>query len=50
MEAQVLTDGQWRLLSELESWLESPVVVLSIAWVAIVILELTGSTNDLLTG
>ena len=35
------TGGRWRLIAELESWLEKPMIWLSLAWLCIVIVELT---------
>lgn len=43
------TGGRWRLIRELESWLEKPMVVLSLAWLCIVIVELTVGDFLLLT-
>jgi voltage-gated potassium channel len=47
-EAQVQTRKHWRLLDDLERWLETPMVVLSLAWLAIAIFELSGHSSDLL--
>jgi voltage-gated potassium channel len=45
----VQTRGRWRLLNELESWLDTPMVVLSVIWLGIVVFELTSGESDLLT-
>lgn len=42
------TGRRWRLLGELEDWLHTPMIVLSLVWLAIVIFELTGHSSDLL--
>ncbi|HVM23211.1 MAG TPA: potassium channel family protein [Sphingomicrobium sp.] len=42
--------GRWRLLRELECWLEKPMIVLSLAWLAVVVVELTAGEYSLLTG
>ena len=42
------TRSKSRLLDDLERWLETPMVLLSIAWLAIAVFELTGHRNDLL--
>ncbi len=39
---------RWRRLRELESWIETPMLVLSVAWLGIVTYELTGGSNALL--
>jgi voltage-gated potassium channel len=48
-EEQMQTGGRWRLIRELESWLEKPMVALSLAWLVIVIVELTVGGFPLLT-
>lgn len=40
--------GRWRLLNDLERWAETPMLVLSVAWLGIVVFELVGHTSDLL--
>lgn len=39
---------RWRLLRDMDEWLTVPMVLLSIAWLAIVVWELTTGTNRLL--
>ncbi len=39
---------RWRLLRDLESWLDLPMVVLSIVWLAIVVVELVSGETELL--
>jgi voltage-gated potassium channel len=39
---------RWRELRKLDEWLETPMLVLSLAWLAIVVVELTSGTSDLL--
>ena len=41
-------DLRWRTLRELEEWIRTPMLVLSLLWLVIVLLELTGSDNALL--
>lgn len=40
---------RWKLLRELESWIETPMLVLGVAWLAIVTYELAGGSNSFLT-
>ena len=42
------TEKRWRLLGELEDWLQTPMLLLSVVWIAIIIFELTGHSSDLL--
>ena len=42
------TGRRWRLLGELEDWLQTPMLLLSVVWLAIAIFELTGNSSDLL--
>ena len=42
------TGRRWRLLGELEDWLQTPMLLLSVVWLAIAIFELTGHSSDLL--
>ena len=37
---------RWETLRQLDEWLRTPMIVLSLAWLAIVILELTGRASD----
>ena len=39
---------RWRELRKLDEWLETPMLLLSLAWLAIVVVELTSGTSDLL--
>ena len=39
---------RWKRLRELESWIETPMLVLSVAWLGIVTYELAGGSNALL--
>lgn len=39
---------RWEVLRELDAWLRTPMLLLSLAWLAIVLLELTGRTGDLI--
>lgn len=41
---------RWKTLEELDEWLETPMLLLSLVWLGIVVVELTGGDNDLLTG
>lgn len=43
------TSRRWELLQELESWIERPMLVLGVAWLAIVTYELAGGSNSFLT-
>ncbi|WP_126173136.1 potassium channel family protein [Altericroceibacterium xinjiangense] len=45
----VTQDERWIELDELERWLRTPMLVLSFGWLVIVVLELIGETNELLT-
>jgi voltage-gated potassium channel len=50
MEEPVATQGRRRrLLADLEEWLETPMVILSLLWLALVTLELAGFENAFLT-
>lgn len=49
MEVAVTTRGRRRLLADLEEWLETPMVILSLIWLGLVTLELTGTENAFLT-
>jgi voltage-gated potassium channel len=49
MEVAVTARGRRRLLADLEGWLETPMVILSLIWLGVVILELTGTENAFLT-
>jgi voltage-gated potassium channel len=40
---------RWKTLRQLESWLDTPMLLLSVAWVVIVLVELTTGGNRLLT-
>ncbi|MDQ3245835.1 MAG: potassium channel protein, partial [Pseudomonadota bacterium] len=40
---------RWRLLRELDRWLTVPMVLLSLAWLAIVVWELVSGSTELLT-
>lgn len=43
------TDNRsWRLLAELDEWLRVPMILLSLVWLAILIIELTGGGSRLL--
>lgn len=39
---------RWRELRKLDEWLETPMLLLSLGWLAIVVVELTSGTSDLL--
>lgn len=39
---------RWRTLEQLDDWLRTPMLLLSLAWLAIVVVELTSGTSDLL--
>ena len=39
---------RWKLLEDLDDWLRAPMLLLSLAWLAIVIWELTAGTSSLL--
>ncbi len=39
---------RWRELRKLDEWLETPMLLLSLAWLAIVVVELTSGTSELL--
>jgi voltage-gated potassium channel len=39
---------RWTTLAELEEWLRTPMLVLSVAWLALVVVELTWGENGLL--
>ena len=39
---------RWRTLRQLDEWLQTPMLLLSLAWLAIVVLELTSGTSNLL--
>ena len=44
------TQGEgWTTLHQLDSWLRTPMLVLSLAWLIIVLLELTSGTTNLLS-
>lgn len=40
---------RWKLLRELESWIETPMLVLGVGWLVIVTYELAGGSNSFLT-
>jgi voltage-gated potassium channel len=40
---------RWKTLRQLDEWLETPMMVLSAAWVVVVLIELTNGGNALLT-
>ena len=42
------SERRWELLHDLDEWLRTPMLVLSLAWLAIVLFELTSGTSDLL--
>lgn len=42
------TARRWRTLRELDSWLETPMIVLSLLWLALVVFELTSGSSRLL--
>lgn len=42
-------ESRWRTLEQLDDWLRVPMVVLSLAWLVIVLVELTVGASDLLT-
>lgn len=39
---------RWRMLEQLDDWLRTPMLLLSLAWLAIVLVELTRGSTDLL--
>lgn len=39
---------RWRTLEQLDEWLRTPMLLLSLAWLIIVVVELTSGTSDLL--
>ena len=41
---------RWRVLSDLEHWLEKPMLVLSVVWLSLVVVDLSGAGNGLVTG
>lgn len=43
------TNERWRELETLEEWLRTPMLVLSLVWLGIVVAELSGAGNDVLT-
>ncbi|HZF93980.1 MAG TPA: ion transporter [Allosphingosinicella sp.] len=43
------TSERWRELETLEEWLRTPMLVLSLVWLGIVVAELSGAGNDVLT-
>ena len=42
------TRYRWKTLEQLDEWLKTPMLLLSLAWLAIVLLELTGRTSPFL--
>lgn len=44
----VTRSERWRTLEQLDDWLRTPMLLLSLAWLLIVVLELTSGTTDLL--
>src|SRR5689334_10992769 len=38
---------RWRVLRQLERWLETPMLLLSFVWLALALLEMTNSTSGL---
>jgi len=41
---------RWRTVTQLEDWLRTPMVLLSLVWLAIVVLQLMGNSNGFLAG
>jgi len=41
--------GRWKMLAQLDDWLRTPMLVLSFAWLAIIVIELTRGSSELLT-
>lgn len=41
--------GRWKLLAQLDDWLRTPMLLLSFAWLAIVVLELTRGSSELVS-
>jgi len=41
---------RWRMLLELEAWLETPMQILSLAWLALVVVELVWAPSSFFTG
>jgi voltage-gated potassium channel len=41
-------EGRWTVLTALEDWLETPMLVLSFLWLVLVLYELAAGTSDLL--
>jgi len=41
--------SRWRALAQLDDWLRAPMAALSLAWLAIVVVELTRGASDLMT-
>ncbi|HEX7709940.1 MAG TPA: ion transporter [Sphingomonadaceae bacterium] len=41
---------RWRALARLEEWLHTPMLVLSIVWLAVVVIQLLSSTDNVLLG
>lgn len=39
---------RWQTLKELDSWLQTPMIVLSLVWLVLVVIELTSGSSDLL--
>lgn len=45
----ISTRDRWQALAELDEWLRTPMLLLSLAWLIIVLFELTRGTTELLT-
>ena len=41
--------SRWQALEQLDDWLRTPMIILSLIWLIIVVVELTSGANDLLT-
>ncbi|TCJ38994.1 potassium channel family protein [Parafrankia sp. BMG5.11] len=39
---------RWRALKDLDDWLRAPMLMLSLAWLALIVIDLTGETSPLL--
>lgn len=39
---------RWRALTDLDAWLRTPMLLLSLAWLALIVIDLTGGTSPLL--
>jgi voltage-gated potassium channel len=47
-QLRVLDDERWAVLEQLEVWLETPMLVLGFVWLALFVIELTGSLSPVL--